>query len=157
MSFDDPRFGALLGEHETMVLATVDAAGQPHATGVFFLPETVNGGLRLITALLSRSGKLANLRREPRAGVFIGPQQPTRWLQGECLATILDAGDDAERRLKQLSDELPAARVFIERVSAIPVLLDVRRLKLTDLTGGQPPIVTVEFATEAGVGSALSG
>ena len=42
----------------------------------------------LIAALLSRSAKLDALRHNARAGVFIGPQQPSQWLQAACVARI---------------------------------------------------------------------
>jgi hypothetical protein len=40
---------------------------------------------------------------------------------------------------------VPEAGVFVERVPVTPVLFAVHQIKLTDLTGGQPPIEVIDF------------
>jgi nitroimidazol reductase NimA-like FMN-containing flavoprotein (pyridoxamine 5'-phosphate oxidase superfamily) len=137
------RVEQVLAAHETLVLATVGAEGQPEAASVFFVPEQDGAGLLLICALLSSSAKLRDLRQNPRAGVFIGPQAPTRWLQAACTATIVEEPEERGRRLRQLVEAVPASRTFVERVPVTPVVFRVRRIKLTDLTGGQPPVETM--------------
>lgn len=139
------RVEQTLEAHQTLVLATVDEAGQPEAASIFYAMQRDNGELRLICALLSRSSKLAALRRNPQAGIFIGPQAPTIWLQAECTAEIVEDAGERMRWLDQLVNSVPASRAFVERVSVTPVLFRVRRIKLTDLTGGLPPIEVVEL------------
>jgi hypothetical protein len=140
-----PRVREVLGEHQTLVLATVGGDGQPEAASVFFAPDESDGGLTLVVACLSSSTKLAHLRQNPRAGIYIGPQTPSRWVQAECLVTIVE--DEAERsqRLDQLIAATPAAAVFVEQVPVTAVLFRVMRLKLTDLTGEQPPVEMLDL------------
>jgi hypothetical protein len=139
-----PRIRALLIEHHTLVLATVGSDGAPEAASIFYAPVDDSGVPALVCALLISSTKLAHLRVNPRAGVYIGPQRPTRWLQGAVVARIVDAPDERERRLAQLLAHAPDAGIFVERVPVTPVVLSIRSLKMTDLTGGQPPVEMVE-------------
>jgi nitroimidazol reductase NimA-like FMN-containing flavoprotein (pyridoxamine 5'-phosphate oxidase superfamily) len=138
----------LLDEHRTMVVASASRNGAPEAASVFFAPEYGTESLTLVCALLSRSHKLAHLRENPRAGLYIGPQRPTRWLQATAAARILE-GDEQEhaRRLAHLRAHAPEAGVFVERVPVTVVIFEVERLKLTDLTGASPPIITVDLAS----------
>lgn len=144
------RIEAVLGAHQTLVLATAGADGRPEAASIFFTAEQTGEALLLVGALLSRSSKLTALRENARVGVFIGPQTPTRWLQAECRAAIVEDDAERERRLQQLVTAVPAAAMFVERVPVTAVVFRVGRIKLTDLTGGQPPIEVVELEREAG-------
>jgi hypothetical protein len=144
-----PRVRSVLLEHHTLVLATVDAGGAPEAASVFYAPVDDGGVPVLVCALLSPSNKLAHLRGNPRAGVYIGPQSPTRWLQASVVATIVDTPEERESRLAQLLAHAPDAGVFVERVPVTPVVLRITSLKLTDLTGGQPPIEIVDLGARA--------
>lgn len=136
----------LLDEHRTMVVASASRNGEPEAASVFYAPDYEADALHLVCALLSRSNKLAHLRENPRAGLYIGPQQPTRWLQASAVARIVEDDGERARRLGHLLTHAPEARVFVERVPVTVVVFDVERLKLTDLTGANPPIVTVDLA-----------
>jgi hypothetical protein len=138
-----PRVRALLLEYHTLVLATVGSDGGPEAASIFYAPVDDGGVPALVCALLSSSTKLAHLRVNPRAGIYIGPQNPTRWLQGAVVARIVEAPDERERRLAQLLAHAQDAGIFVERVPVTPVVLSIRSLKVTDLTGGQPPIEMV--------------
>jgi len=140
------RVRALLVEHHSLVLATAGADRVPQAASVFYAPVEEEDGPALICALLSRSNKLEHLRQNPRAGVYIGPQTPTRWLQGSVIARNVEEPEERERRLAQLLAHAPAARVFVERVPVTPVVFRLTALKLTDLTGEQPPIETMDFS-----------
>ena len=100
----------------------------------------------LVATLLSRSAKLDALRHNARAGVFIGPQQPSQWLQAACVARIVEEEPERTQRIQQLVAAVPDAGVFVERVPVTPVLFSVQQIKLTDLTGGQPPIEVIDFA-----------
>jgi hypothetical protein len=128
------------------VLAVVNDAGQPEAASVFYTAEQDDSGILLVAALLSRSAKLDALRHNARAGVFIGPQQPSQWLQAACVARIVEEEPERTQRIQQLVAAVPDAGVFVERVPVTPVLFSVQQIKLTDLTGGQPPIEVIDFA-----------
>jgi hypothetical protein len=137
------RVRAVLTGHDTLVLATTSPEGQPEAASVFFAPLVEGGRLLLVTAMLQTSRKLAHLRADPRAAVYIGPQEPSRWIQAECIVEEPPAGNEHSRRLDQLVAAAPDAKIFVERVPVSPVVLAVTRLKLTDLTGEQPPEQTL--------------
>ena len=136
---------AVLREHRTLVLATAGADRRPEAASVFYSPEVEDGRLTLVCALLSSSQKLAQLRENADAGVYIGPQSPTRWIQASARARIVEDADERERRLQQLLAHAPAASIFVERVPVTPVVFTITRLKLTDLTGERPPIEVVDL------------
>ena len=133
------RVRALLHEHQTLVLAT-ERNGRPWVASVYYAPDLGAQPPLLICALLATSRKLANLRHNPRVALYIGPREPTRWLQAEGAAEILEKEDDVAGALARLTEHAPAARVFIERVPVAPVRITLERIKLTDLTGAQPPV-----------------
>ena len=132
-----PRIRALLWEHTTLVMATA-RADRPWIASVFYAPEEHDGGLQLVCALLATSRKLANLRANPHAAVYVGPREPTRWLQAAGAAAVLDAAAAGDA-LARLTAHAPAARIFIDRVPVVPVILTIESVRLTDLTGARPP------------------
>lgn len=134
------RVQAILNAYQTLVLAVVNEAGQPEAASVFYTAEQSDTGIQFVATLLSQSAKLDALRHNARAGVFIGPQQPSQWLQAACTARIVEEEPERTERIQQLVAAVPDAGAFVERVPVTPVLFAVHQLKLTDLTGGQPPI-----------------
>lgn len=144
MSALPERMRALIAEHQTMVLATADADGQPEAAAVFFALDD-GSQPALICTLLSRSAKLAQIRANPRVGFFVGPPRPTRWLQGRGAVRIIEDEPARGECIRRLVAGAPDAAVFVERVPVTPIAIDVRELKLTDLTGAQPPVETVTF------------
>ncbi|MGD9895150.1 MAG: pyridoxamine 5'-phosphate oxidase family protein [Dehalococcoidia bacterium] len=139
------RVRSLLDAYQTLVLAVVSDAGQPEAASVFYTAEQDEARILLVAALLSHSSKLDALRQNARAGVFIGPQRPTQWLQAACTAQIVEEEPERSRRLRQLVEAVPEAGVFVAQVPVTPVLFVVHRVKLTDLTGGQPPVEVIEL------------
>lgn len=141
MSTLPDRMLALIGEHDTMVLATADRDGSPEAAGVFFALDLSTERPALVCSLLATSTKLAHLRQNPRAAFYIGPRAPTRWLQGAGVARLVEAPDEQAARTAQLIAGAPGAGVFIERVPVTAVVIEIRTLKLTDLTGVTPPVV----------------
>jgi nitroimidazol reductase NimA-like FMN-containing flavoprotein (pyridoxamine 5'-phosphate oxidase superfamily) len=144
-----PRVQSLLDAYQTLVLAVVSDDGQPEAASIYYAVEQDESRVLLVAALLSHSSKLVALRHNDRAGVFIGPQRPDQWLQAECTARIVEEEPERSRRLQQLVDAVPDAGVFVERVPVTAVLFEVRRIKLTDLTGGQPPIEVFDLMPSA--------
>ncbi len=135
------RIRAVLWERTTLVLATV-RDDVPWVASVFYAPEQHEDGLRLVCTLLASSRKLANLRANPRAAVYVGPQEPTCWLQAAGLASIVDDPTAAVAAIARLTAHAPAARLFVDRVPIVPVLIELDSIKLTDLTGAQPPVET---------------
>jgi len=142
-----PRARAVLEEHQTLVLATTDGDGAPEAASVFYAPVMNGEAPALVCAFLSSSAKLGHLRRNPQAGIYIGPQTPTRWVQASATARMVEDPVEREARLDQLLAHAPGARVFVERVPVTAVVLSLTRVKLTDLTGERPPIEAVDFGT----------
>ncbi len=114
--------------------------GRPWVSAVFYTVEETADGVRLLGAVLTASRQLVNLRANPRAAVFIGPRQPTRWLQGDGTAALLDDPAAASDALARLTARVPAARVLTERAPLVPVLIHLESITLTDLTGGRPPV-----------------
>jgi nitroimidazol reductase NimA-like FMN-containing flavoprotein (pyridoxamine 5'-phosphate oxidase superfamily) len=134
-----PRARALLWSESTLVLAT-EREGQPWVASAFYAPEERDGTLTLTCAFLATSRKLTNLRANPHTAAYIGPREPTRWLQLTATAEILDEPSASESAIARLVAHAPGARVFVDRVPVTPVLLRVHDLKLTDLTGERPPV-----------------
>jgi hypothetical protein len=135
----------LLWAETTLVIAT-ERDGRPWIASVFYAPVEQDGELRLVCTFLASSSKLANLRANPHAALYVGPREPTRWLQATAVATVLDDPALAAEAIARLTAHAPAARVFIDRVPVVPVVLRVDGLKLTDLTGGWPPVETWKAA-----------
>ncbi len=134
-----PRIRALLAEHTSLVLATA-RDDRPWVSAVFYTAEETADGVSLLCAVLTASRKLANLRANPRVAVFVGPREPSRWLQGEGTATVLDDPAMAAAAIARLTARVPAARVFTERVPVTPVRITLEAITLTDLTGERPPV-----------------
>src|SRR5258707_1601388 len=78
-----------LAQYETLAIATVHD-GQPYATRVFFVEEPVSASsLKLYGTFITSSRKLANLRENPRVGLFIVPSVPSIWLVATAEASNL--------------------------------------------------------------------
>jgi nitroimidazol reductase NimA-like FMN-containing flavoprotein (pyridoxamine 5'-phosphate oxidase superfamily) len=125
---------AFLAHHRTMVLAT-EADGQPSCTRVFFAEVYEASDLPTLYALVkSPSRKLVNLQANPRVGVFIGPEQPTSWLEAHGRAAVLEDTRARERALALVLAKAPEAGPFLARVIADPTRIDLSWLRLTDVT-----------------------
>ena len=128
---------AFLAEHHTLVVATV-ADGQPWCTRVFFAEAFEDDAgedgplptLYLLTKTPSR--KLANLRANDRVGVFVGPEQPTAWLEARGHAGVL-AEQDADAARERVLAKAPEAGPFLARVTAEAVRIRLGWLRLTDV------------------------
>ena len=139
------RINAFLAQYDTLAIATVDE-GQPYVTRVFYVEEPVNDtALTLYGTFITTSRKLANLRHNPNIGLFIGPDQPTIWLEATAQAHVL-TDEGAIARVRQLLAQKSAvAAGFLARVPVAAVQLQVNWLRITDLTA--PPLQTeVSFA-----------
>jgi nitroimidazol reductase NimA-like FMN-containing flavoprotein (pyridoxamine 5'-phosphate oxidase superfamily) len=131
-----------LAQYETLVIAT-EHEGQPFVTRAYYVEKPIEAGdaaLTLYGTFIVTSRKLANLRENGRVGLFIGPDQPSVWLEATAHAYVLEdeqAGAAVRERLGQKS---PTAASFIARVPIVAVEIRVDWLRITNLTGG--PIYT---------------
>lgn len=134
------RVNAFLAQYDTLAIATVDE-GQPYVTRVFFVEEPVEeSALTLYGTFITSSRKLANLRHNPNIGLFIGPGQPTIWLEATARARILTDEGAIARVRQMLAQKSAVAAGFLAQVPIAAVQLQVNWLRITDLTA--PPMQT---------------
>ncbi len=135
-----------LAQYETLVIAT-EHEGQPYVTRAFFVEEPVSDtGLKLYGTFIITSRKLANLRQNPRVGLFIGPDQPSAWLEATALARVLTDESATATVRENLGKKSPVAATFIARVPIVAVELQVNWLRITNLVAG-PVYTEVTFDT----------
>ena len=127
---------AFLAEYDTLLIAT-ERDHQPYTTGAFFAEELSDSGeFTLYFTFIVTSRKLANLRDNPKVGIFIGPRQPTIWLEGTGVAQALDEGPEAERAKQLVMQKSQVAAGFIASVPIVPVKVQVNWARITDLRAG---------------------
>ena len=127
-----------LAQYETLAIATEDE-GQPYVTRAFFVEKPVGAedtSLTLYGTFIVTSRKLANLRQNARVGLFIGPDQPSRWLEATAVAHVLEDESASAEVREKLGQKSPVAAGFIARVPIAAVEFSVNWLRITDLTGG---------------------
>lgn len=125
---------AFIARYQTLVIATMDEE-QPFATRIFFVEDPATATtLKLYGTLITGSRKLANLRKNPRVGLFLGPDLPSTWLEATARARVLDEEAAAAVRAK-LAQKSATAGAFIARVPTAAVELQVGWLRITDLSG----------------------
>jgi len=131
-----------LSRYETLVIAT-EHTGQPFVTRAFYVEEPIKEGdtsLTLYGTFIITSRKLANLRENARIGLFIGPDQPTNWLEATAHAYALEDEQASKAVSARLGQKSPTAAAFIARVPIIAVEIQVDWLRITNLTAS--PIYT---------------
>ncbi|MFN2452246.1 MAG: pyridoxamine 5'-phosphate oxidase family protein [Candidatus Dormibacteria bacterium] len=126
-----------LRAYDTTALATVSFAG-PHVAGVFFAPERVGSGLRLLLAVLRGSRMQLDIAADPRVAFMCSPGNPTRWVQGAGRAVPVADETEHHRLYLRLLEHAPGARTFVEDLRVTPVILAVERLKVVETDGGPP-------------------
>lgn len=125
-----------LARHDTLAIATEDN-GQPYVTRVFYAEEPLSeerNTLTLYCTFILTSRKLANLQRNPRAGIFIGPEKPTTWLEATAEARFINDEQSSATIRQRLIQKSQAAASFIARLPVQALALEVRWLRITDLT-----------------------
>jgi nitroimidazol reductase NimA-like FMN-containing flavoprotein (pyridoxamine 5'-phosphate oxidase superfamily) len=125
-----------LARYDTLAIATEDQ-GQPYVTRVFYAEEPLteeHKALTLYCTFILTSRKLANLRRNPRAGIFIGPSEPTTWLEATAQARLISDESASAAIRERLIRKSPAAAGFIARLPIQAIALDVQWLRITDLS-----------------------
>ncbi len=135
-----------LAQHDTLAIAT-EQQGQPYVTRVFYVEQPIdNDTLILYGTFITTSRKLANLQQNPRVGLFIGPSQPTVWLEAIGQARIITDELASARVRKQLVGKSAVAAGFIARVPTAAVELQVNWLRITNIAAS-PMQIEATFAT----------
>ena len=141
-----------LAQHETLVIAT-EHEGQPFVTRAFYVEKPIEAGdtsLTLYGTFIVTSRKLANLRENGRVGLFIGPDQPSVWLEATAHAYALEDEQISATVREQLGQKSPTAAGFIARVPIVAVEIRVDWLRITDLTGGPLYTEAIFDTTQSG-------
>ena len=137
-----------LAQYDTLAIAT-EHDGQPFVTRAFFVEEPVNeNSLKLYGTFITTSRKLANLKQNPRVGIFIGPSQPSTWLEATALAHTLNDESESSMVLENLGKKSPVAAAFIARVPIVAVEMQITWLRITNLTAS-PMYTEVTFQNTA--------
>ena len=127
---------AFLAEYDTLLIAT-ERDHQPYTTGAFFAEElTDSGEFNLYFTFIVTSRKLANLIDNPKVGIFIGPRQPTVWLEGTGVAQVLEDEQAFERAKQLVMKKSEMAAGFIAMVPIKAVKVQVNWARITDLRAG---------------------
>ena len=122
-----------LAQYDTLAIAT-EHDGQPFVTRAFFVEEAVHeNSLRIFGTFITTSRKLSNLQQNPRVGIFIGPSQPSVWLEATALARTLNDENASSLVLENLSKKSPVAAAFIARVPVIAVEMQITWLRITNV------------------------
>ena len=127
-----------LAQFETLVIAT-EHEGQPFVTRAFYVEKPIEAGdtsLTLYGTFIVTSRKLANLRENARVGLFIGPDQPSVWLEATAHAYAVEDEQASAEVSKKLGQKSPTAAPFIARVPIVAVEIRVDWLRITNLVGG---------------------
>jgi nitroimidazol reductase NimA-like FMN-containing flavoprotein (pyridoxamine 5'-phosphate oxidase superfamily) len=112
-----------LAQYETLAIAT-ELDGQPYVTRAFFVEEPVSDtSLKIYGTFITTSRKLTNLKQNPRVGIFIGPDQPSAWLEATAQARILTDESASAIVRENLGKKSPVAATFIARVPIVAVEL----------------------------------
>ena len=137
-----------LAQYDTLAIAT-EHDGQPFVTRTFFVEEPVSENrVRLYGTFITTSRKLANLQQNPRVGIFIGPSQPSAWLEATALARTLKDESESSMVLENLGKKSPVAAAFIARVPIVAVEMQITWLRITNLTAS-PMYTEVTFQNTA--------
>jgi hypothetical protein len=107
-----------------------------------------DSGLKLYGTFITTSRKLANLKQNPRVGIFIGPSQPSAWLEATALAHILVDESASSVVLEKLGKKSSVAAAFIARVPIVAVEMQIKWLRITNLAAS-PLYTEVTFDTVA--------
>jgi nitroimidazol reductase NimA-like FMN-containing flavoprotein (pyridoxamine 5'-phosphate oxidase superfamily) len=133
-----------LAQYDTLAIAT-EHVGQPFVTRAFYVEEAANeSSLRLYGTFITPSRKLSNLQQNPRVGIFIGPSQPSAWLEATAIARALNDEKANSIVLENLSKKSPVAATFIARVPVIAVEMQITWLRITNVVSS-PMYTEVNF------------
>ncbi len=135
---------SFLAQYDTLAIAT-EHDGQPFVTRAFFVEEPASEqNLKLYGTFITTSRKLANLQQNPRVGIFIGPSQPSIWLEATALARTLNNESAGSVVLEKLGKKSAVAAAFIARVPVVAVEMQITWLRITNVTAS-PMYTEVTF------------
>ncbi len=145
---DRDTINMFLAQYDTLAIAT-EHDGQPFVTRAFFVEELVSDScLKLYGTFITTSRKLANLKQNPRVGIFIGPSQPSTWLEATAKARTLTDERASSVVLENLGKRSSVAAAFIARVPVVAVEMQIKWLRITNLVAS-PMYTEVTFDTTA--------
>jgi nitroimidazol reductase NimA-like FMN-containing flavoprotein (pyridoxamine 5'-phosphate oxidase superfamily) len=137
---------AFLAQYDTLAIAT-EYEGQPYVTRAFYAEQIIQDDtITLYGTFIKTSRKLANLRLNPRVGLFIGPSQPTAWLEATATAEVLTDEAISSTARDLIYKKSAVAAAFIARVPIVAVALRVKWLRMTDIAAN-PMQIEVTFDT----------
>ncbi len=124
---------SFLAQYDTLAIAT-EHEGQPYVTRAYFVEQPIQDtALTLHGTFITSSRKLANLRLNPRVGLFIGPDQPTAWLEATAKAHVLTDEKSSQAVREQLGQKSSVATGFIASIPIVAVEFQVNWLRITNL------------------------
>lgn len=124
-----------LRAYDTMALATTSDAG-PHVAGVFFAPERMERGIRLVMATKGGSRLHRELEADPRVAFMCSPGSASRWIQGGGTASVVV---DPGRRMdlaRRLTAHAAGAEAYVDGPDVLPVTIAVGWLKVVEARDG---------------------
>jgi hypothetical protein len=124
-----------LRAYDTMALATSSPAG-PHVAGVFFAPERLDTGIRLLIATRGGSRLHRELVADPRVAFMCSPGNASRWIQGGGTASVVEDPGLRIELARRLIDHAAGAQAYIEGPEVLPVIIAVRWLKVVEARDG---------------------
>jgi nitroimidazol reductase NimA-like FMN-containing flavoprotein (pyridoxamine 5'-phosphate oxidase superfamily) len=142
------KINQFLGQYDSLVIAT-EHGGQPFVTRAFYVEKPLgeqDTSLLLYGTFITTSRKLANLRENARIGLFIGPDQPSAWMEATATARVLDDEQASAEVREMLAKKSAVAAGFLARVPVAAVELSVNWLRITDLTSAS---IYTEFESVA--------
>lgn len=126
-----------LSKYDTLIIAT-ESEGQPYATSTFYAEEVLqdskDANLTLYATFITSSRKLANLRQNPQVGLFIGPQQPSNWLEAIAHVHIIEDEQKSASIRQRLAEKSPVAAMFLAQVPTAAIEMHIQWLRITNLT-----------------------
>jgi Pyridoxamine 5'-phosphate oxidase len=124
-----------LRAYDTIALATSSDAG-PHVAGVFFAPELIEAGIRLLIATRRGSRLHRELEADPRVAFMCSPGNASRWIQGGGVASIVSGPGRRTDVTRRLIEHAAGARPYIEGPEVIPMTIAVSWLKVVEARDG---------------------
>ncbi|MFI5039552.1 MAG: pyridoxamine 5'-phosphate oxidase family protein [Solirubrobacterales bacterium] len=124
-----------LRAYDTIALATTSPDG-PHVAGVFFAPERVDDGIRLLIATRGGSRLYRELAADPRVAFMCSPGNASRWIQGGGNASVVEAPAQRIEVVRRLIDHAAGAQAYVDGPDVLPVTIAVRWLKVVEARDG---------------------
>ncbi len=132
-----------LRAYDTIALATASAAG-PHVAGVFFAPERIPTGIRLLIAARTGSRLHRELEADPRVAFMCSPGNASRWIQGGGLAATARETGARTEITQRLVAHAAGAKAYVEAPDMVPVVVTVRWLKVVEAREGPHLLLTFD-------------